>query len=537
MNGHSRWVCSGIGFALWLACAARPMAQERSASGWGNAGAATKAVVTSGWGNVESAAKPAKEPDRPTARTASPSPGSAKAEPPVAPGERIAPVARVKPEAPRAGVARAEGVNAVSAPVRPRAPQPSVGLAWPGEWAEAVSLATIVAPVALPAADSAVSEPARAAAPSSPAPVQPEPAEVAAPAAPVESVAPAPGASQTPVQAPVTPSAPGVKAAVPPVRDDYRRWLEVQTLAASSRYRFVDNSQGVVVNNQMQHSESVKARVKLDAAGHYAISFGLASGSSFTGGWNNAGVGTPNDLFTRVYLKQLFFSAVPAAGIELQYGGITIARGENTEITSYDNDNFIVGERVTIKRPKALYFDEITATRAYLGDLTTPSILDRYQRLDETNYQQVLVAKKLGKRASASFDYTTTAGISTVRSGFTIKTAETRVVDLARVEAYRRLDDPATGYAVYAERALAKRVTAGGGWADIDVAYGGLNADRFNKGRRLFVNGTVTVVPELSVQMFYQHALGNAFALSNRSRLEVLLAYNVLKALQRGGVF
>jgi hypothetical protein len=166
-----------------------------------------------------------------------------------------------------------------------------------------------------------------------------------------------------------------------------------------------------------------------------------------------------------------------------------------------------------------------------------PSILDRYQRLDETNYQQLLVAKKVGKRASASFDYTTTAGISTIRSGVTMKAAETRVVDLVRVEAYRRLDNPATGYSVYGERALAKRIAAGGGWADIDVAYGGLNADRFNKGRRLFVNGSVTVVPELSVQVFYQHAVGNDFAVSNRSRLDVILAYNVLKALQRGGVF
>jgi hypothetical protein len=42
---------------------------------------------------------------------------------------------------------------------------------------------------------------------------------------------------------------------------------------------------------------------------------------------------------------------------------------------------------------------------------------------------------------------------------------------------------------------------------------------------------------ELSVQLFYQHAVANNYTMSNRSRLDVILAFNVLKALQRGRVF
>jgi hypothetical protein len=585
MDRRAQWLCGVLGFVV--ACSAIAGAEERATSGKG-AGAATAAATsttTVGWPTAAPAAKPAKAPDRAVARAESSAAAATKPVKTASAQDRAtsgwgsgaaattttgwpaaAPAAKPA-KAPKRAVARAESstaaatkpVKAASAVVAGRNPEPAVhstaataprprvvlGLArltWPDEIGRAPSPAFVAAPVVGPVAKPVVVppgvEPAIVAPPSGiihPVPTALAPIERAA-AGPFAAVGPAPAEQRT--IAPAGPAA-GPRALVAPSarRPLLARWLDLQAATMSSRYRFVENSQSVMTNSQLQHNEGVKARLRLDAAGLYSVNVRLASGSSFTSGWNNAGVGTPGDFFTRLYVKDLFFAAVPAKGIELLYGGLSPARGENTEITSYDNDAYIVGERVIVKRPAALYFDEISATRAYLGDLTTPSFMKRYQRLDETNYHQLLVAKKFGRRLTTSFDYTATSGIATMRSAFTVKAAESRVVDLVRVEGYRRLNNSATGFAVYGEKVLTKWATVGGGWADIDNGYGGLNADRFNKGRRLFANGTVTVMQELSVQLFYQHAVANNYTMSNRSRLDVILAFNVLKALQRGRVF
>jgi hypothetical protein len=71
---------------------------------------------------------------------------------------------------------------------------------------------------------------------------------------------------------------------------------------------------------------------------------------------------------------------------------------------------------------------------------------------------------------------------------------------------------------------------------DIDQKYGGLNADRFGSGRRWFTTDTIALGRELSMQIFYQHAVANIYTLSNQHSLQMLLTYNVAKGLQRTGV-
>ena len=175
-------------------------------------------------------------------------------------------------------------------------------------------------------------------------------------------------------------------------------------------------------------------------------------------------------------------------------------------------------------------------TVGYLGDTATPNFLRRTDRLTDTNYWQVLVAKKQG-RLGWSTDLTSLADVRTWRAAMTAKVPSLRVVDLVRGEAYHRFDGDASGFAVAAEKTVRKRVTLGAGLADIDLNYGGLNADRFGKGRRWFATGNVTLVPEITLLTFYQHAVGNGVALPNRSRLDVILQFNALKALQRAKVY
>ena len=81
------------------------------------------------------------------------------------------------------------------------------------------------------------------------------------------------------------------------------------------------------------------------------------------------------------------------------------------------------------------------------------------------------------------------------------------------------------------------RVSIGLGYADIDRDYGGLNADRFNRGRRVFEQGTIRLTRDLSASVFVTQAVHNDLALSNEHRVDVVVTYNAIGPLQRAGLF
>lgn len=330
----------------------------------------------------------------------------------------------------------------------------------------------------------------------------------------------------------VPPAAPAQPAPSGPPNAALHRWIDLQAATLSARYRRVETTAGVLTANQMQHNEGLRGRFTVDRPGRFVIGFGIASGASFTSGWNNAGVGTPNNFMADTALRQLYASAAPARGVEAQAGGLFFTRGEGTEITGYDNDGYLSGARVSVKRADWLGADELHVTVGHLGETTTPNVLRRLARWNGQNYWQVLVAGKQGT-LGWSADLTSLAGVRTMRSAVSARISKTRVFDLVRAEAYHRFDGDASGYAVATEKSFRKRLTLGAGLADIDLNYGGLNSDRFGKGRRWFATSNVTLAPEFSLLTFYQHAFGNGVALGNRSRIDLILQFNALKALQR----
>jgi hypothetical protein len=324
-----------------------------------------------------------------------------------------------------------------------------------------------------------------------------------------------------------------------PMLSPLSRWIDLQTGILRARFKYLETSTGSVTNDQVQHSEQLRGRVKLDAPGAYAVNFGLSTGDTFVRSWNNTAIGTPNGYTSNLFLKQLFGSAAPVKGLEVQAGGIGIVRGENSEITSYDNDGYLVGERVSVRRPVAFHVDELSVTLGYLGDSKTVSLWPRIHRFGEINYYQVLAAKRFGDRVGSSADVTTVAGATTVRNAFALNMPELAAVhgpSSVRFEQYARFNDPAYGYAISAERVLATRFTITGGLADIDKDYGGLNADRFDVGRRWFTIDTIDIGHELSVQFFYHHSVNNAYVLRNRQGFETVLIYNLLNDLRRSRV-
>jgi len=316
----------------------------------------------------------------------------------------------------------------------------------------------------------------------------------------------------------------------------WSRWFELQTATLTARYRFVEDSQGETASNQIQHQEIFRGRFKFDAAGRYSVNATVASGNQFTGSWNNTGAGT-GKATTNLYLKHLYISAQPLAGVEIQCGGLGLLRGESSEITTYDNDGYIIGERVSVKSPKRLFFNEIAVTYAYLGDTKTPDIDKRYHRLKQSNYHQFLVSKKFGARVAASVDYTFQAGTETLRQAVKLDLHEAHLIDMLRFEDYERLDvHPAYGFALVGERRVTKRFTLTGGYAQIDRFYGDLNADRFNFGHRVFLLGSYALTPEFTVSTFYSHAVNKNYAASTRARFEVLFSYDLVKGLKRAGI-
>ena len=317
------------------------------------------------------------------------------------------------------------------------------------------------------------------------------------------------------------------------------RWFELQNATLNLRYRFIDNSAGVTTTNQLQHRETIRGRVKFDKSGKYTWNFGVFTGTRFTSGWDNTGWGIA-DAQKNFAFKASYFAAIPVPGVEAQYGGLYLLRGESTELTTYDEDGYVIGQRVSVKRPRQFYFDEISATIAYLApDPREIPISKRTKYLNDTpNYRHFLVDKKIGTRAGISTDFTSAEGAHTWRQGLNLRTPELRVIDGFVLELYERTNSTADqGFALTLDKAVHKKVALNGGYASIDPAYGALNADRFHIGNRLFAMVIYTISPEFLASAFITRAVGNDIPLPQRTLSNIVFTYNVLPALKKTGVF
>lgn len=331
----------------------------------------------------------------------------------------------------------------------------------------------------------------------------------------------------------------------PPVDPPIRRWLDVQNWTVYTRYRYIENSADVKTADQVQYKNTVRARFNIDEKKRYTISIGFFSGTNFTGTWDNTGLGTGSGQ-TQHFVKQLFASAAPVTGLELQYGGIYVNRGENTEITSYDDDGYIMGERIEIRRPKELFFDEIAGTRGLIGPFTTPAVGQRWRGLHEANYGQVLVAKRVGAHVRASADYSNQqhqSGNDYLRAAVAVTLPHGWGLDGVRYEQYFRFTGKTgAGFALLADRQFTRRFRLQAGYVTIDELYigypadrNGWNADRIQRGRRLAFYGTIPIWRELALAPYFTHAFESPFPVALKNRFDLVLQYDILGPLRRAG--
>ena len=328
------------------------------------------------------------------------------------------------------------------------------------------------------------------------------------------------------------------RAQAPAAEPALRRWLDLQTLTVAARYHVVENSADVTTADQVQYREVVRARVNLDQRKRFTVTVGAQSGRSFVSGWLPTGAGTGAFDGSDHRVRQLFASAAPLKGIELQYGGLYLLRGEHDELTSYDDDGYVVGERLSVRRPKALWLDEVSLTRGAIVSTAAPSVFRRWDGLTNQTYTQALGSKTFSKVVTASLDYTRATGADTIRGAVTVHLPKGAPVQTVRYEQYRRVNhDPASGFAVWADRTLGRLGRLQAGYIAVDQHYGGLNSDRALSGRRVFANLVVPIYGPLSATLFTTHAVDIDYPVAIAHRSNIVVTWDVLSSLRRTGVF
>ena len=381
-------------------------------------------------------------------------------------------------------------------------------------------------------------------------------------------------------------------ATIPVWRAGFDRWIDLNEMDFSLRYRSTFDSNNAHQYDQGQQRSIIDGKFKFDQAGRYGIAFHASTGryfnwayADFIGGGNEAGFdrqfakATPAQQVAvnayegaqqntqqiasggwSFYIRRLYLDVEPISGIEGQYGSLDINRGAASEITTYDNDGYIDGGRILVKRPKSFYFDEASVTYAYFGDLYTPNFFARGDRLAHSNYHQFLLRKQLGKRVNVSSDYTWQDASNTYRQAAEVKVPEARIVDAVRAEVYERANEISfrgvqdfvpgkKGYAFTgSKKKIFHRVDLDAGYAHIDEHQAvltqsesaatltmGVNGDSYGMGNRYFVHPTIKLSSYLSATGFYTHEIGNFSIpdqiLWNKQNLNAGLILDIKKAI------
>lgn len=378
-------------------------------------------------------------------------------------------------------------------------------------------------------------------------------------------------------------------AAKPAVKPLTARWLDLKTLSLSQRYRNTYDTGGYHLFEAGQQRSLIEGRVKLDAEGRYAVGFRASSGRYFNWAYSDyagrdltASVSNPvvfasftpaqqEALFAAVaadpqdynaflatssrgwefYMRELYFSASPVKPVTVEFGSFGFERGLASEITTFDEDGYLSGERLRIHDPKHLFFDHVGYTNGFFGSIETPNLFDRGANLKNFNYRQVFADKQLNSRVGFSGQYTWQLGTDTLREATVVGAPELKVADKIRLEGYERVNTVSvqglavkggSGFAIAVEKKV-KGLSGDLGFASIDAKYGvyggsrvltvgsfGLNGDTYQEGKRPFTHLSYKINPVVTAFGFYTHAFGRSVFNDNQQGINAGLNLD-LKAL------
>ncbi len=338
----------------------------------------------------------------------------------------------------------------------------------------------------------------------------------------------------------------------------FSRWLSFDQFTYNSSYQGSFDTYGRRVFDTSQQQMIADGKVKFDKKGRYFAGFRISAGSGFNWSYSRFAkqdiqsilpLDNPKmsqllttfqaDPIRNIFLsgrsgssttfRNLYLSATPVDGLTFEYGAMPMERGDGSSITNFDDQQNILGGRIRLRAPRILWLDSLSAALAYSGDPITPSLFNRIDRFEQTNYWQVVAEKHLGKHLQASVDYTTLQHTHTVREAAEVNLAEWKFLDSSRFELYQRTNavmmpayvaPAAHGWSISATKVLRKRYTLGAGFADIDPDYGvytgssfltvsgfPVNGSAYQIGKRFFVESSLKVTTYLRLAAFYTHEI------------------------------
>lgn len=336
---------------------------------------------------------------------------------------------------------------------------------------------------------------------------------------------------------------PSPAAAQEPPAPAIRRWLDVQSVHVGSRFRWFENSDEVLRSSNLQWQTQLRGRLLFDKDGRYALGTFASTGATFPSSWNNTGAAL-GDYQGTLNVKQLFLSAEPVSGLQFEVGGLHLNRGELAEHLTYDNDAYIVGERVTY-RPTKKRVTQVSVTAGYFGgnDYNEVNVFKRFGRLDEFNYGQAMIAFALHPRVTASVDYTYEDGRDIYREGINVRMpSSVKLLTALKFEAYQRPGGQ-DGYGFNASGDFRyKRYGLTAGVMSVDRFYGNergqpFNGDRYENGTRQYTIHTFQITREIQFVMFQTEAFATDFPINIQHRFDALVTFNPTAWLKRKGVF
>lgn len=301
------------------------------------------------------------------------------------------------------------------------------------------------------------------------------------------------------------------------------RWLTLDTASLGTRYRWADTVAGAPLWNEQQHQLTLRGAFHAGLSRRVQLHFGLFTGSGFVAGWNHTGPGA-GQARANLYLKRLAIEVRLGRGVTVEAGGLDFLRGLASEITSFDADGYLTGQRLRVRRKERFYFDEISFTNGFLGHLNRSSVFPRLGSFGRSNYRQLVVTKTVHEAIAVSAEYALEAGTHTFRQAASVRTRPIRWIDSVRFE-QSQAAGAGYGFAVYGEKRVRPWLAAGSGVSRHSRA--GLYSDRYGRGWHWFGNVLIAPAPTWSTMLQVTQSLAGGPRRAQGTRVDVVLAYNL----------
>ncbi len=250
------------------------------------------------------------------------------------------------------------------------------------------------------------------------------------------------------------------------------------------RVRYLDEGPHRVTQRDLHYKYTGRLTARL--TGQLYLRLRAETGNAFNSDhdYTSLGLGKESHAFN---LKNAFLFWRPTDRVELQAGGIDYEPGAGTQATYADNDGWLEGYRVILKRPGVPASpDKVSLTAGYIGDFSQPNFWSRTDRLRQFNYFQILAQKALGEATSASVETSGLSGVPYFRCGLKHGFSAQGLIDQVTIESIiRTAHDPTFGWSSTASRRIDVH-----GKRRLSVTYSDIPSSMFaRRGIQLLQNG------------------------------------------------